>query len=441
MPIPSNALNIENPGLVYFDGSFSFNGRLPESTDGSINITLGATTIDFKGFSSSNDLHVAKWIVNQSAGNGGNELTIAAALNSASSGDTIFVMPGTYTENLTLKAGVNIVAFEADADTPNVTIVGNCTASFTGTCTLSGIRLQTNNAALLTVSGSNATTVILKDCYINCTNSTGIILSSSGGSNIYLYQCNGNLTTTGISYYTVSGTGSQILFYDGLYQNTGSSTTASTVSSNGKLWARYVEFYNVVTTSNTAATNVEMCMYRNPNNAGITLNGTGGNFWHHCHIESGTASAISIGTGATLKINNTSIETSNASAIAGAGSIQYGNLVFYGTSSLIATTTQIPDVVSNDAIPITTPGAYPYTTIPQDQLILVDTSSGRTITPLASPTTGQKHIIKDNVGSASSNNITITPSGKNIDGAASFVISTNYGSATIVYNGTQWNVI
>lgn len=92
-------------------------------------------------------------------------------------------------------------------------------------------------------------------------------------------------------------------------------------------------------------------------------------------------------------------------------------------------------------VPITTPGAYPYTTLTSDFVILVDSSAARTITPLGSPTTGQMYRIKDNIGSAATNNITITPSGKNIDGAASIVINTNYGSLDIVYNGTQWNAL
>jgi hypothetical protein len=64
-----------------------------------------------------------------------------------------------------------------------------------------------------------------------------------------------------------------------------------------------------------------------------------------------------------------------------------------------------------------------------------------TIVPLASPTTGQKHIIKDSAGTAAANNITITPSGKNVDGAASTVININYGSVTIIYSGSEWLIV
>lgn len=117
--------------------------------------------------------------------------------------------------------------------------------------------------------------------------------------------------------------------------------------------------------------------------------------------------------------------------------------VFIAPGSIEATTTLQSDGIftaaSGQVVKITTPGAYPYTTLSSDYVILVDTSAARTITPLGSPTTGQTYRIKDNVGSAAANNITITPSGKNIDGAASYVISSNYGSVDIVYNGTQWN--
>ncbi len=97
------------------------------------------------------------------------------------------------------------------------------------------------------------------------------------------------------------------------------------------------------------------------------------------------------------------------------------------------------NTVSGRVIKVTSPGAYPYTTLTTDHLILVDSSAARTIVPLAAPVTGTLYYIKDSVGSAGVNNITITPSGKNIDGAASAVISSPYGAATIVYNGTEWN--
>lgn len=89
----------------------------------------------------------------------------------------------------------------------------------------------------------------------------------------------------------------------------------------------------------------------------------------------------------------------------------------------------------------TNPGAYPYTTLGSDYIILVDTSLARTITLIASPTNGQQIIIKDNVGSASTNNITVSGNAKNIDGAASFTMNVNYQSVALMYQGTEWRVL
>jgi hypothetical protein len=48
-------------------------------------------------------------------------------------------------------------------------------------------------------------------------------------------------------------------------------------------------------------------------------------------------------------------------------------------------------------------------------------------------------VIKDEAGTAAVNNITITPAGlETIDGAASVVINTNYGSRRVYSNGSAW---
>lgn len=161
--------------------------------------------------------------------------------------------------------------------------------------------------------------------------------------------------------------------------------------------------------------------------------------------------AYNSGTGS----NNVCIGYTAGSATPGSSNIMIANNGSAGESNTIRIGTQgtgtgqqnlcylagVLNTVSGRVINVTTPGAYPYTTLITDHLILVDTSSARTITPMAAPVTGTLYIIKDNTGSAAANNITITPSGKNIDGAASSTMNINFGSVTIVYNGTQWNIV
>ena len=97
----------------------------------------------------------------------GDFTTIAAALTASVSGTDIFIRPGTYTENLTLKAGVNLVGFKGDESTPNVTIIGKLTYTVAGTCTVSNIRLQTISDFFLAVTGSAASVINLENCFLN----------------------------------------------------------------------------------------------------------------------------------------------------------------------------------------------------------------------------------------------------------------------------------
>jgi len=273
----------------------------------------------------------------------GTHQTIAAAITAASSGQTIFIRPGTYTENLTLKAGVNLTAFECDALTPNVTIVGNATATFAGTATLSGIRLQTTSAALLTVSGSEITIVNLIDCFLNCTNNTGITLSSSSASSkILLKGYRGDLGTTGIGLFAHSGAGSLTMRYC-TFTNTGGSTTDSTCSA-GTLDAIYCVFNGGITTSGTASFNSEHNIF-SPAGAGLndtalTAGGSGGHTSSHDLFSSGTASAISVGAGCNLVCNLATVSSSNTISVTGAGTFSYSGISFSNTSSVMNTTTQ-----------------------------------------------------------------------------------------------------
>lgn len=95
------------------------------------------------------------------------------------------------------------------------------------------------------------------------------------------------------------------------------------------------------------------------------------------------------------------------------------------------------------------PGAYPYNIIEGvDHYISVDCSAARTINlpdaPISLGTGIQPcWIIKDRTGQSGVNAISVTtPSAAAlIDGATTYTINVNYGSATFVWNGTTYEVI
>ena len=183
----------------------------------------------------------------------GDFTTIGSALTAAGAGQNYFYRPGTYTENLTLPANINLTAYGCDSSlngTGTVIIKGTCTLSTVGTVTISGVQLQTNSAYFLTVSGSVASIVNLNNCYLNCTNNIGIdYTSSSGSSGINVNNCWGNLGTTGIGYFTHSSAGALDINFCNLL-NSGASTTASTASA-GTLNIYYTYFNAPITTSST----------------------------------------------------------------------------------------------------------------------------------------------------------------------------------------------
>jgi hypothetical protein len=387
-----------------------------------------------------NPMSASRWIVD-ALGFNGTHTTIQAAITAATSGDDIVIVSGTYTENLTLKAGVNITGQRGNSVTPTVTIIGNATYSGTGNATLTNVRLQTNGSFFATVSGANASVLHLIDCDFQCTNSTGIsFTSSNAAAQILCEVCTGNIQTTGITYHSMSSVGTLTYRYC-QFSNVGASVTQAT-NSAGIVNTFYCSFTFPFACSGAGIIqkNYSFIDCSLLNVTAFTITGTGTSVARYGDVLSGTATAITIGTGARLNALTHTINSTNAAVISGAGTLKYGSMDYVNTAA-ITVTSQIPCTHSNDAVVVTVPGSYPYTTNPQDGVILVDTSAARTIIPLAAPKLGQMHRIKDNVGSASTNAITITPSGALIDGLASRTIISNWGSIDIVFNGVDWRIL
>ncbi len=258
--------------------------------------------------------------------------TITLAMAAASSGQTIFVRPGTYTENFTWTAGVDICAFDCDALTPNVTIIGKVTATSAGARSMSGIRLQTNSDNCLAVTGSAATVITLKNCFINCTNNTGILNSSSdGGAIINIFSCNSDTTTTGIALFSMSGAGG-IIIKSLLHRNTGGSTTANTCSgtSSGALTCIEGTLGLPLTLSSSASVlliNSILTTLTSSNTSTATL------------IQCSTGDIV-IGAGTVITMSQCTLSSSTTNVISGSGTLIYSDLAFIGSGIGISASTQ-----------------------------------------------------------------------------------------------------
>jgi len=92
---------------------------------------------------------------------------------------------------------------------------------------------------------------------------------------------------------------------------------------------------------------------------------------------------------------------------------------------------------------VTMTAAGNYTMTDEVTLNVNKTVGGATTVTLpANPDNGREVKIKDAKGDAATNNITIQgASAATIDGGATLVISANYGSVVLSFNGTEWNVV
>jgi len=288
---------------------------------------------------STNRYGEADLIVSTSAANG-THTTLASAMSAAVSGQTIFLRDSV-TENVTITPGVNISAWAGGAlNTP--TIIGTLTMTGAGTSTISGIRLQTNSAALIAVTGSANSRLLLDDCYLNMTNNTGITFSTSGTtSQIQLSSCRGDLGTTGIAIFSHSSAGN-LSIVNTIINNSGASSTANTCSAGTLTLISQTFLPNPITMSgtgaftgkffeiDTSATNVT-CL--------TTVSGTT-NLVQFGRLSSGTATPLSVG--GTVNSDAIILNHSNATAISGAGTLVYNSIFQDATVGALTTTTLTP---------------------------------------------------------------------------------------------------
>jgi hypothetical protein len=97
---------------------------------------------------------------------------------------------------------------------------------------------------------------------------------------------------------------------------------------------------------------------------------------------------------------------------------------------------------NNRLIEAYTATAISYQVLGTDAIIgVTSTAAARTITMPLAPTVGQIWTIKDESGGAAAFNITVAGNGWLIDGAATFLINTNYGSVDLYFSGLGFFIV
>jgi hypothetical protein len=273
--------------------------------------------------------------------------TIGAALTDATSGTMIYIRPGSYTENLTLKAGVglaNLIPASVRDSGSRVLITGSHTIPSSGApIDLYGIRFQ-NNGNYIIDKGTSTCTVNFIDCYVEATNFAAI--RSTGTGDIFFYNCTCDIASNSVAFMTSSN--GVTWFIGCLLSNSSASTVANSISGQNIILRNCIS-EQIFNTSSTGYLQASQCQWGTAyspfqNNTWITTAGTATTKLFNCQFYSGTASCISIGSGSTVEAYNILCSTTNANVITGAGTLIFGLITFAGSSSNINVTTQTPAI-------------------------------------------------------------------------------------------------
>lgn len=261
---------------------------------------------------SDNNYSTNKFIVSSTAGQG-NYTTIASAIAAASSGDTIFIKPGTYTENITMVAGVNLSSDIVGATTPNVIINGTVTCNYTGACSCDGICFQTNSAAAIN-SASGTPVLELTDCSFACTSNTYCITASNTSFTLKAYNCTATSNLATRTLYSFGGI-SSALFSGCNFGNLGANVTEACLQYSNK-----ASFENCV------------------NSFPLKTNGTGYVIINNSSFDTSGANVncltVNNATTGVSQISNSTLSSGSASGIRiGAGTTTYTSYISYYNSA------------------------------------------------------------------------------------------------------------
>ena len=288
------------------------------------------------------DYSTAKGHIVDATGHG-DFATIQAAITAAVAGDTVFIRPGNYVEDITYKPGVNVTAFNGDGILENVFIKGSGVISSAGNYSISNVCIDMGSGINLQISGGNACNVSLNNCNFPGTGSTETLLLSNTNASTIVNLTNcilGQVTELGIStsssfvgtcnllscFLTDSTSPGTPIFHDGGTLNIINSTLYIGVNVGAATLFAQSSTFNTSSLAN-------MVIQGNSASSVITID--------NCNIVGSTANVvISLGTGgAVANITNTSIlATSAASAIdiVAACALNYAFIAFTGNTSNIA---------------------------------------------------------------------------------------------------------
>lgn len=323
---------------------------------------------------STNTFGCAKWIVSSDPTQG-THTTITSAIASASSGDDIFIRPGTYSEGVIVqKSGVNLTAFTCDPSNPTVQIVGQLQFTGAGSNTISNIAINSTTNSCIQLAGStNQINVVVNNCFFSNTITTGVFVNSgnsSTNSSLIFNNCNGLFNASSTNIFSLNSPIGLVEFNFCIFKNTAFITWTL---SNSQFTIRSSEIWGgVLADINALNCYIENSYIYNGNGTGsngyaFRMDSTSGNtttVFSNNSIYYGNSSTVSAiilditGSGTCVfNSNNDYIFTNFTTAVTKGGGGGTASLIY----SALSTNVTIPyDTSINTVTPNTMVGGFYY---------------------------------------------------------------------------------
>lgn len=312
-------------------------------TAGNINI-VGGDTVSVAGSGSTLTINasiggypISPFIVGPS-GQAGYQ-TIQSAINAAVSAggvsQTVYVQPGTYTEDLNFtgciafSVGITLEGAVALGDEGQCEIIGTHTPPASGTLILRNFKLSDATAIFNSIAAGTAHLVII-DSLLNVTNGYTFNLPNWAGI-FELFDINPGTGTDG----GINNTGGSNVF---IFSAGVGSGTANTMNLSGLTICQGAGFDCPVNFGTGSNVQLDDCIFPN----GVTLSGDSTGVFQGCRIGSSALStaALTMSSSASIALSLCSVGSTNNPAIAGAGAgtLSLGDISFIGSNSSIAGT-------------------------------------------------------------------------------------------------------
>lgn len=273
----------------------------------------------------------------------GDFTTIQAAINASSSGETIYIRPGTYSENISLIAGINLIGVRGANNLEQVNIIGKVQGSYSGTSWISYLRIETDGDYALEITGSNPTILNVSNCEIVASDFDGINNDcSNAGCALNCSFLSLDVEVNTLTAFSSSTAGSTNFSNFG-FTNSGS-TTVRSIASSGTI--NFSSGFSLVpiTLSGTAASNPSLCAFGSTSIATIPMiiSSSATCLPRNCEFASNTVPALQID-GTVIIWNCDIFSLGGTTALSGSGTVTASNLYFPGAQGIsITTITQLP---------------------------------------------------------------------------------------------------